>query len=47
MGLTYEAALAELDSISSKEGLRDLISRLDITAGGSVTVLYSGPVNGE
>ncbi|MCD8460356.1 calcium-binding protein [Xylella taiwanensis] len=47
MSLTAEQANALLDSITTKEQLRDLINQLDINSGGSTTVLYSGnTVNG-
>ncbi|WP_434428574.1 RTX toxin [Xylella fastidiosa] len=42
MSLTAEQANALLDSITTKEQLRDLINQLDIHSSGSITVLYSG-----
>lgn len=39
MPLTFAQANAQLASITTADQLRDLISQLDITAGGSTTVL--------
>ena len=40
--LTYEEALAKLETITSKEDLKDfLINDIDITASGSKTVFFS------
>ncbi len=42
MGLTAAQATAELANVTNKEQLRALINRLDTSAPGSTTVLYSG-----
>ena len=51
MALSFEQAVSQLTSLRSTgnlnaTSLRELISALDISASGSVTVLYSGTVNG-
>ena len=49
MGLSVAEAVAQLNSITTKEQLRDLFSQLDVTAEGvsvdAKTVLYSGKVD--
>lgn len=44
MAYTLEQANAILADINSEAELRNLISQLDVSATGSVTVLYSGPI---
>ena len=44
MAITADHANQLLNSISSEEQLRDLISQLDVSATGDVTILYSGDV---
>ena len=43
MGLSVQDAIALLPGISSESELRNLISRIDYSLPGSVTILYSGP----
>lgn len=42
MSITSEQAIGRLSGIETVEDLRDLISHLDVTGQGNVTVLYSG-----
>jgi hypothetical protein len=42
MSITVETANELLSRIDTVEKLRDLISQLDVTGSGDVTVLYSG-----
>lgn len=45
MDLTAAQANALLEGIETEDDLRNLVERLDVTAEGKVTVLYSGKVN--
>jgi len=48
MGLSSTEANAQLAGINTIEELRELISRIDVTATGNVTVFYSGDAdNGQ
>ncbi|GAB6142171.1 hypothetical protein JCM14076_29000 [Methylosoma difficile] len=47
MALTVEQANARLNSITTPDGLRNLISELDVTGHGSTTLLYSNSLSGD